>query len=176
MDLAGSLNRAIEIVKLNGTVAAEVGSDEQSLQPGLVFVAVGGLAGGIAALLGDGGIGGLITAPIGALIGFAIGVGILHLVATFLFGGKGDYLSLLRAESHASILNWAGIVPFVGWLVGLWHLPVTVVILENVYGMTRQKAIATVAVIVGFFLALGVVAVMFFGALLGGFMAGMGGG
>ena len=44
MDLAGSLNKAIEIVKLNGTVAAEVGRDEQSLQPGLVFIAVSGLA------------------------------------------------------------------------------------------------------------------------------------
>jgi len=47
---------------------------------------------------------------------------------------QGDYLSLFRAESHASILSWAGIIPFIGWLIGLWHLPVTVVILENVYG------------------------------------------
>jgi len=34
--------------------------------------------------------------------------------------------------------------------------------------MTRQKAIATVAVIVGFFLLLGLAAVVFFGALIGG--------
>jgi hypothetical protein len=174
MDLAGSLKKAIEIVKLNGAVAAEVGNDEQALQPGLIFVAVGGLAAGIGGLAMHGGIGGLITAPIGALVGYAIGVGILHLVATIFFGGKGDYLSLFRAESHASILGWAGIIPFIGWLIGLWHLPVTVVILENVYGMTRQKAIATVAVIVGFFLLLGLAAVVFFGALLGGFMAGLG--
>ena len=174
MDLAGSLKKAIEIVKLNGTVAAEVGKDEQALQPGLIFVAVAGLAGAIGGLAMHGGFGSLITAPIGALVGYAIGVGILHLVATIFFGGKGDYLSLFRAESHASILSWAGIIPFIGWLIGLWHLPVTVVILENVYGMTRQKAIATVAVIVGFFLLLGLAAVMFFGALLGGFMAGMG--
>ena len=50
MDLAGSLNKAIEIVKLNGPVAAEVGRDEQSLQPGLVFIAASGLAAGIAAI------------------------------------------------------------------------------------------------------------------------------
>src|SRR5512134_2760028 len=114
MDLAGSLKKAIEIVKLNGSVAAEVGRDEQSLQPGLIFVAGSGLAVGIAGLANRGGIGGLISGPIGALIGYAIGVGILHLVATIFFGGKGDYLSLLRAESHASILGWAGIIPFVG--------------------------------------------------------------
>jgi len=174
MDLAGSLKKAIDIVKLNGAVAADVGRDEQALQPGLIFVAVGGLAAGIGGLAGHGGIGGLISAPIAALIGYAVGVGILHLVATILFGGKGDYLSLLRAESHASILGWAGFIPFVGWLLGLWHLPVSVMILQNVYGMPREKAIATVAVIAGFFLLLGLAAVMFFGALLGGFMAGMG--
>lgn len=176
MDLAGSLNKAIEIVKLNGPVAAEVGGDEQSLQPGLVFVAVSGLAAGIAALFQHGGIGGLITAPIMAIVGYFIGVGILHLVATVAFGAKGNFMSLLRAESHASIIGWAGIIPFLGALIGLWHLPVTVVILQNVYGMPRDKAIATVAVIIGFFLLLGLVMVLFFGALLGALFLGLGAG
>lgn len=176
MDLAGSLNKAIEIVKLNGPVAAEVGGDEQALQPGLVFVAASGLAAGIASLIGPGGIGGLITMPIMAIFGYFVGVGILHLVATVFFGGKGDYMSLFRAESHAAIIGWAGIIPVIGTLVGLWHLPVTVVILQNVYGMPRDKAIATVAVIVGFFLLLGLALVMFFGALLGGLMMGLGAG
>ena len=36
--------------------------------------------------------------------------------------------------------------------------------------MPRDKAIATVAVIAGFFLLLGLVLVLFFGALLGGLM------
>lgn len=170
MDFAGSLKKAIEIVKLNGPVAAEVGRDEQALAPGLVFVAIGGVAGAIA---GRAGFGGLVAAPVGALVGYAVAVGILHLVATVFFGGKGDYLSLLRAESHASILGWAGIVPFIGWLAGIWHLPVSVVILQNVYGMPREKAIATVAVIFGFFLLLGGVTVFLFGALLGGFFAGL---
>jgi hypothetical protein len=174
MDLAGSLNRAIEIVKLNGAVAAEVGRDERSLQPGLVFIAGSGLAAGVASLFRHGGIGGLISMPIGAIIGYFVGVGILHLVATVVFGGKGDFMSLLRAESHAAIIGWAGIIPFIGAVLGLWHLPVTVVILQSVYGMTRDKAIATVALIAGFFLLLGVVAMLFFGALLGGLFMGMG--
>lgn len=175
MDLAGSLNKAIEIVKLNGGVAAEVGRDEQSLQPGLVFVAAAGLAAGISALFGHGGVAGLITMPITMLIGYFVGVGILHLVATIAFGAKGDYMSLLRAEAHAAVISWAGIIPFVGALIGLWHLPVTVVILENVYGMPRQKAIATVAVIVGAVLLFLLVLVVFFGALLGGLFLGLGG-
>lgn len=172
MDLAGSLKKAIEIVKLNGAVAAEVSRDAQALQPGLIFVAASGLAAGIAGLASRGGIAGLVVSPVFALFGYAIGVGILHLVATILFGGKGDYLSLLRAESHAAIIGWAGIIPVVGALVGLWHLPVSVVILQNVYGMPREKAIATVAVIAGFFLLLGLVVVLFFGALFGGFLMG----
>lgn len=176
MDLAGSLNKAIEIVKLNGSVAAEVGGDEQSLQPGLVFIAVSGLAAGIAALFQHGGIGGLISMPIMAIVSYFVGVGILHLVATIAFGGKGHFMSLLRAESHASIIGWAGFIPVIGALVGLWHFPVTVVILQNVYAMPRDKAIATVAVIAGFFLLLGLVMVLFFGALIGGLFLGMGAG
>jgi hypothetical protein len=174
MDLAGSLNKAIEIVKLNGPVAAEVGRDEQSLQPGLVFIAVSGLAAGISALFQHGGIGGLIAMPITAIIGYFVGVAILHLVATLAFGAKGDFMSLLRAESHASIIGWAGIIPFVGAIVGLWHIPVTVVILESVYGLPRNKAIATVAVIAGFFLLMGLVLALFFGALLGALFMGAG--
>jgi hypothetical protein len=176
MDLAGSLNKAMEIVKLNGSVAAEVGRDEGSLQPGLVFIAGSGLAAGIAAIFQHGGIGGLISMPIMAIVGYFVGVGILHLVATVAFGAKGDFMSLLRAESHAAILGWAGIIPFIGTLVGLWHVPVTVVILESVYGMPRNKAIATVAVIFGFFLLIGLVLALFFGALLGALFMGMGAG
>ena len=176
MDLAGSLNKAIEIVKLNGSVAAEVGRDEGSLQPGLVFIAVSGLAAGVAAIFQHGGIGGLITMPIMAIVGYFVGVGILHLVATIAFGAKGDFMSLLRAESHAAIIGWAGIIPFIGTLVGLWHVPVTVVILQNVYGMQRDKAIATVAVIFGFFLLLGVGLAVMFGALFAALMMGMGAG
>jgi hypothetical protein len=174
MDLASSLNKAIEIVKLNGSVAAEVGRDEQSLQPGLLFVAISGLAAGVSGLFHHGGIGGLIAGPIAAIVGTFVGVGILHLVATVFFGAKGDFLSLLRAESHAAVIGWAGIIPFIGAILGLWHLPVTVVILQNVYGMTREKAIATVAVIAGFVLLLGLALVLFFGVLLGGLL-GMGG-
>jgi len=173
MDLAGSLNKAIEIVKLNGAVAAEVGRDEQSLQPGLVFIAASGLAAGISAIFQHGGIGGLIAMPIMAIAGYFVGVAILHLVATILFGAKGDFMALLRAESHASIIGWAGIIPVIGAIVGLWHFPVSVVILQNVYGMPREKAIGTVAVIAGFFLVFGLVVAMFFGALIGGFLAGM---
>ena len=174
MDLAGSLNRAIEIVKLNGSVAAEVGRDEQSLQPGLVFIAASGLAAGISAIFSHGGIGGLITLPIMTIVGYFVGVGILHLVATLAFGGKGDFMSLLRAESHASIIGWAGVIPFIGALAGLWHFPVTVVILQSVYGMPRDRAIATVAVIAGFFLVLLLASVLFFGVLLGGLLLGLG--
>jgi hypothetical protein len=73
-----------------------------------------------------------------AIVGYFVGVGILHLVATLAFGAKGDFMSLLRAESHAAIIGWVGIILPVGAIVGLWHLPVSVVILQNVYGMPRK--------------------------------------
>ena len=66
MDIVGSLKRAIEIVKLNGSVAAEVGADGQSLQPGLVLAAIGGALTGVL-----GGPGGLIAGAIAGLVGLA---------------------------------------------------------------------------------------------------------
>lgn len=175
MDLAANLKQAFEIVKLNGPVAAEVGKNEQSLQPGLIFIAGAGLASGLSGLMFHGGIGGLVTLPIMAVLGYFVGVGILHIVATTFFGGQGDYMALLRAEAHAAIIGWAAIVPFLGALVGLWHLPVSVVILQNVYGMSRDQAIKTVAVIAGVALLFMLISVFFFGAMLGGMMLGRGG-
>jgi hypothetical protein len=174
MDLAGYLKKAIEIVKLNGETAAAVGRDELAFGPGLVFVAASGVATGAGnLLLHRGSVGGIVGGAIGAIAGYFVGVGILHLVATLLFGAKGDYLSLFRAESMASILGWAMLVPFVGVLAGLWHFPVSVVILQNVYGMPREKAIATVGVIFGVFLLLGFLMFLMMGALFAGFLGGL---
>lgn len=174
MDFAGYLKKAIEIVKLNGSVAAEIAKDEQAFTPGLVFIAAGGLAAGISGLVfSHGHVGGVIGGPIMAVIGYFIGVGILHVVATSFFGGKGEYMELFRAEASASIIGWAALLPFIGALAGLWHLPVSVIILENVYQMPRQKAIATVAVIFGFFLCLGILMAFVFGAFLGAFLGGV---
>lgn len=168
MDIAGSFKRAIEILKLNGAVAVEVARDERALAPGLVFVAVSGAAG---ALGGGGGVGAaLFTGPIAAVLMSFVGVGILHLSATVLFGARGDYMALYRVQAHAAVLNWAAVVPFVGPLVGLWGIPVSVVILEHVYGMPRPKAMGAVAVVVGLFLLLGVAAFVMLGALMGGLL------
>lgn len=171
MDLAGSLNKAIEIVKLNGSVAAEVGRDEQALKPGLLFVAAGGLAAVVGSFFSfrhGAGPGALIAVPVSAIVAFFIGVGVVHLVATIAFGAKGDFTSLLRAESHASIVGWARIIPLVGPVLLLWHFPVTVVILESVYGMPRNQAIATVAIVTGGFLLFGLIMMAALGALLFG--------
>lgn len=174
MDFAGYLRKGVQIVRLDGDAAAEAARDEQALAPGLAFIAIGGAALGVSnLLLRHGTIGGVIGGPVGALVGYFAGVGILHLVATVFFGGRGEYLALLRAEALASILSWAGVFPVLGALASLWHLPVTVVILERVYAMPRARAIATVGAIVGFFLLLGLIASAFFGAALVAFLAGM---
>ena len=61
-------------------------------------------------------------------------------------------MEYFRAESHAAILGWLGllvaIIPFlkviIGILTTIWGIVVSVVILENVHKLTRGKAIVVV--------------------------------
>ncbi|MBI1865311.1 MAG: YIP1 family protein [Nitrospirae bacterium] len=167
MDIKAYIMRAIEIVKLNGDAAKEAAADEQGLVPGILVVAVGGLASGISSLLFHHSVSAIIVSPIVAVVFSFIGVGIVHLLAS-LFGGKGDYLSLYRAMSLANIVSWARIIPIIGGLAGLWMIPMTVIILERVHELERGKAIAVVAILIGAVILLFMLAVLLFGAMLAG--------
>ena len=96
----------------------------------------------------------------------------MHLLA-LLFGGKARYIEYFRAESHAAILGWVGIIaitPFLGGiiniLIAVWGIVVNVIILENVHKLTRGKAIVVALLPVVLFMILIVVgSIAYFGAL-----------
>lgn len=167
MDLQAYIMRAIELVKLNGDAAKEASADEQGFVPGLLVVAVGGLAGAIGGLFFHGSFAAIVTGPILAVVFSFIVVGIVHGLS-ILFGGKADFMSLYRAMSLAHIVSWARIIPFIGGLAGLWMLPMTVIILERVHELERGKAIAVVAILVG-------IALLFMFLIMGAIMALVGG-
>ena len=147
-----SVKQAVEIVKLNGKAAVNVSKDKNATLMGILIVIIGGTLSGIANLAGTFDLLLVILAPMMILISFFVSVGIIHLLAR-LFGGKAGYMELFRAQSHAQILSWLGplvIISFLGnilnFLVSLWSIVVSVVILENVHKLSRGKAIVVVLI------------------------------
>ncbi|HJN47847.1 MAG TPA: hypothetical protein QGE93_03830, partial [Acidobacteriota bacterium] len=74
----------------------------------------------------------------------------LHLLATMLFKGEGEFIGFFRPYSLAFVLLWVNAI----WILksvlvlvaGFWLLVVTSSILERNYSLDRPQAIATVAI------------------------------
>jgi hypothetical protein len=165
MDFKLALARAWAIVTLNKEAAREVAADENALVPALVITAIGGFLGSLITMNPAAWIATLVL----ALVGLAVGTAILHLLA-LLFGGQGSWTGLFKALGHGSgLVSWAGIVPIIGGLIGLWSIPVAVISVEELYGLGRGKAIAVVLIPVVFLMTLACVGV----AVLGGSIVAM---
>ena len=165
-----SVKQAVEIVKLNGKAAVNVSKDKNATLMGILIVIIGGTLSGIANLAGTFDLLLVILAPmVVGLIFFFVSVGIIHLLAR-LFGGKAGYMELFRAQSHVQILSWLVIIPFLGntlnFLVSLWSIVVSVVILENVHKLSRGKAVMVVLIPAIVFMLLVVIgSLAYFGTL-----------
>ncbi|HEX9638188.1 MAG TPA: YIP1 family protein [Acidobacteriota bacterium] len=150
MDFAGYVKKALELCKFNIPVYDQIATDPNAFTMGLIFLAIGGAA----AALGSFAPLGIVLYPIVMIVGFFIFMGILHLLAT-LFGGSGDFMALFRIGSIGSIVNWPAVIPIIGWIVGLWLLPITVVAVERTYKLERGKAVLVVLIPVGVLLLIG---------------------
>lgn len=148
MDFIDYVKQAVEIVKLNGKAAVDVSKDKNATLMGILIIAIGAILSQVFDLEM------LTIMPVLILtiIIYFIMVGIMHMLAR-LFGGQAKYMEYFRAESHAAILSWLVIlliIPFlagiVNFLVSIWGIVVSVVILENVHKLTRGKAIMVVLI------------------------------
>lgn len=163
-----------EILQIKPKAIRETAGDEASLPYGLAFIAIAG----VAAALGSWTLPGLILFPLALLARVAIFTALAHFLATSGFGGKGTYSGLFRPTALTWLLDWVlvaglviNVVPLLGpalmILLGLvttlWKLVVDTVIIENVYGLERHKAIAAVGIVV----ALYITAVLLFSFLFG---------
>lgn len=145
---------ALEIIQLKTEQIDKTAKDEGAFVMGLVIIALAG----IASAIGTFNFPGLIFNPVLSIVGAFLVTGLLHLLATLLFKGEGDFLEFFRPVSLTYILYWVMVIPFLGWalspLAGIWGLVVSVLIVERVYGLDRAKAIATVAIVIGAFMML----------------------
>ena len=106
--------------------------------------------------------------PVVYLVGAFIGAAILHLIATMVFGGEGEFVSFFRPFALTYVLAWVNVIWVLNWVLspiaGLWMCVVWVVCIEREYGLDRGKAIATVAIPVAILFFLGMLFLAFLGA------------
>jgi hypothetical protein len=147
MDLKGYFAKGVRLVKLDRDAAAEVAADPDSFGPAVLFIAIGGLAGGLGHTLASMGLGSLlmIIGPVAHVLASFVWVGILYVTAR-LFGGTGTYMGYYSALGIGSLPQWAQVVPVLGWIVAFWYIPVTVIVTERVHGLTTGKAVAVVLI------------------------------
>jgi hypothetical protein len=126
-------------------------------------------------LMGGGGFMAIIVVP----LGFLIGAGIVHLLATVL-GGSGDFgkLAYLIAAYQAPITIAAaiiGLIPFLGGcvatLLAIYGLVLEYFAVKANYGLTQGRALAVVLIP----LAIAVVLAICVGVVIGAVVAGLSG-
>ena len=164
MQFSEAVKSGIEIVKLNRAIYRKVSETPEAFSQALIITALVGIASWLSPP--SFAIHGIILGPLWALIGLFVGSAILHFVAT-LFGGKGQYMPLLRVLGIGRVLGWVRLIPVIGGIVDLWSLVIAVVALEELYGLDRTKAILTVVIPAAVLLVVGLIALAFQFAALG---------
>jgi len=140
------VKQALEIIQLKPEAIDRARHDDEAFTMGLVIIALGGVAAAIGSLAPFF----VIVFPVMSIIGAFIFVAVLHLMATLVFKGEGEFLELFRPVGLSYILSWVNIIwilnVILGWLAGLWMLVVAVICVERAYKLDRAKAIATVVI------------------------------
>ncbi len=170
MGFQDAVKKGVEIVKLNRAAYREVALDPEAFAQALLITVLVGVA--IALSPPSFAFWHLFLWPVRALAGLFIGTAILHFVAT-IFGGRGDYMVLLRVVGVGNVVGWARVIPFLGVIVQLWSIVIAVVALEELYQLDRTKAILCVVIPAAAILVLGGILMMFISfAALGAFFLG----
>ncbi|MCC6502332.1 MAG: YIP1 family protein [Deltaproteobacteria bacterium] len=144
------LKKSFDIVRLKGEAAQEAAHDERAFRPGILILAIGGLAVAIGSLIA-----GQVSTPFEAsflvLLAPVLNIGVFSFfIAIFhgfarLLGGKATFMEYYRATSLGWVISWSQAVPVIGAIVSLWSIPMNVVILKSVHKLSTLEACAVLA-------------------------------
>jgi len=145
-DFMGYVKQAIDIIQLKEDAIDRARDDEEAFTMGLVIIVLGGIGAAIGSLMPFG----LVMFPVFYLVGAFVFAAIVHLLATMVFKGEGEFIDFFRPYSLAHVLTWVNVIPILnmvlGLIAGLWMLAVAVICVERNYSLDRPQAIATVAI------------------------------
>lgn len=171
--MASMVERMIGAARLDARTFEEIEHDPTSIGQSLGVVVIAAAAAGIGGV-GRAGVTGLVSALIGAVIGWALWALIVYVVGTKVMPEpqtKADFPEVLRTIGFSAapgVLNLFAIVPVLGFLVSLvaslWQLAAMVVAVRQAldYQTTGKAVLVCVIGWLGY-----VVAIFFVGSLLG---------
>jgi hypothetical protein len=165
MDFGDYLQKGLQILQLDVKTIRDASKDEEALLPALLFFAVAGLANGA----GQFSFRVMIVGPILATLLSFVLVGLLSVLSR-LFGSNATFLELYRPLGLAAPVQWVQAVPFIGPFLGFFALMYLAVVatltVETAGEISRAKAAAVVALLVGISLFLFLVFFAMVGSLL----------
>lgn len=165
MDLGNYLQKGLQILQLDVHAIRETSKDEDALLPALLFFALAGLANGAGQLSFRV----MIFGPILATLLSFVLVGLLSVISR-LVGSSASFLELYRPLGLAASIHWVQAVPIIGPFLGVFALLyfafVSGLTLESAGELSRPKAAAVVALLVGVSLFLFLVFFAMVGSLL----------
>lgn len=132
---------AIETVRLNRSAMAVASGDRWALVFGLVATALGN---GFSVLFYSGwkGIALFACFSVATIVFFSAFV---HLFAGYT-KGKAEFLGFMRIVALSGIIDWLAVIPFAALLVTLWSVVIAVVGVQEVYGLSRGRAVLCVII------------------------------
>jgi hypothetical protein len=138
----------IRAAKLEPALYEEVEHDAGATVQAMIVVAGAMVLAGLGSvLLGSFSVKGLLVNACIALVWWVVWAVATWLVGTKVFGGTADVGEMLRVLGFAFTPMCLGIIPWIGWLIGLiWTLACGVVAVRQGLDLPMPKAIATILV------------------------------
>ena len=146
------LERVIGVFKLDVNTFEEIEADQNATMQAatvvLIVALVGALGSGIAALITDTGfISSFISSLIATFIVWLIWSAVTYFVGTTFFEGKADIGEMLRVVGFAYAPQILGIIPCIGWLIGLvWTLAAGFIAVRQGLDLDNTKAALTIGI------------------------------
>lgn len=146
------LDRIIGVFKLDANtfeaIEADQGATGQAAMVVGIVALVGALGSGILAAISDTGFfSSFISSLITTLLGWLIWSAVTYFVGTSLFGGKADMGEMLRVIGFAYAPQILGIIPCIGWIIGLvWTLAAGFIAVRQGLDLDNTKAALTIGI------------------------------
>lgn len=143
----------VEIAKLNNKTIKKIANDDNATLFGLLFVALAG----VAVSIGMMNLGYSARFVIAYLMWSLFFVGVLWVFAR-VFGGKARFISHYRVQALGLVVYWIGVIPAIGpailWIVELWYVIMSIIIVREVHKIKAWQATLTVLIPIAIILIL----------------------
>ena len=130
------LRLGLETIRLNRDAMAVAAQDSGVLRFGLMATVLGNAF----SVLFYAGWKGVVFFAVFSVATVFLFTAFVHLFAGYT-KGKVEFVGLLRIVALSGIIDWLAAIPFAALIVTLWSIAVAVVGVQEVYGLTKGRAI-----------------------------------